>query len=260
VRYGGHTSCVALAHDGEEVPSLILDAGTGIRRCSRLLAGGAFQGAILLSHLHWDHFHGLPFFFGGDRPDSRVSLHVPDQGPGVEVLATLERAMSPPHFPIRPDQLRGDWSFSGISPGTFEVEGFSVLAAEIPHKGGRTFGYRVSDGHASITYMPDHCPTNLGPGPDGWGEYHQSALDLAANSDLLVHDSQLVAPELAAEASFGHAAAEYAIGLGRRAGARQVALFHHKPDRTDDQLDEIGARFARESSVEVATESMVLVL
>jgi ribonuclease BN (tRNA processing enzyme) len=108
--------------------------------------------------------------------------------------------------------------------------------------------------------MPDHCPTNLGPGPDGWGEYHQAALDLAANSDLLVHDAQLIAPELAAEASFGHAAAEYAIGLGRRAGARQVALFHHKPDRTDDQLDEIGARFARDSSIEVATESMVLVL
>jgi phosphoribosyl 1,2-cyclic phosphodiesterase len=214
----------------------------------------------LLSHLHWDHFQGLPFFVGGDRPDARVSLHVPDQGSGVDVMATLERAMSPPHFPIRPDQLRGEWKFLGVSPGVLEIEGFSVTAEEIPHKGGRTFGYRVSDDHSSITYMPDHCPTKLGPGADGWGEYHPAAMDLASGSDLLIHDAQLVAGELAAEASFGHAAAEYAVELGRRAGVRRVVLFHHKPDRTDDELDEIAARLAVASPVYVAAESMVSAL
>ena len=65
VRYGGHTSCVAVAHDGE-IPTLILDAGTGLREVTPLLAGRPFGGVILLSHLHWDHVHGLPFFRGGD--------------------------------------------------------------------------------------------------------------------------------------------------------------------------------------------------
>jgi hypothetical protein len=74
--------------------------------------------------------------------------------------------------------------------------------------------------------VTDHCPTVLGPGPDGWGEYHLGAVELAAGADVLVHDAQLLAEELATQAAFGHPAAEYAVGLGRRAGARRVVLFH----------------------------------
>ena len=100
-------------------------------------------------------------------------------------------------------------------PGEQEFDGFTVLAREIPHKGGRTFGYRVSDGRSTFTYMPDHCPTSFGAGPDGCGEYHAAALELAAETDALLHDSQLLTPaELAAEARFGHAAADYAVELG----------------------------------------------
>ena len=95
-----------------------------------------------------------------------------------------------------------------------------------------------------MAYLPDHCPTALGPGPDGWGEYHPAALGLASGADLLIHDAFLLAPEIPGLARFGHAAAEYAAELGRRAGARQVMLAHHKPERTDDQLDEMAARFA----------------
>jgi hypothetical protein len=86
----------------------------------------------------------------------------------------------------------------------FKAEGFTVEAREVPHKGGRTFGYRVSDGHSAMAYIPDHCPTALGPGPDGWGEYHPAALALAAGVDLLIHDSFLLPDEVAAQASFGH--------------------------------------------------------
>ncbi len=250
LRYGGHTSCVALGHDDSPVPALILDAGTGLRQVTGLLAGRPFDGTILLTHLHWDHVHGLPFFRGGDRDDARVRLLLPDQGAGApgdgaqtaeEVLA---RGMSPPHFPIGPAGLRGEWTFGLAQPGQLKAEGFTVEAREIPHKGGRTFGYRVSDGHSVLAYLPDHCPTVLGPGPEGLGEYHPAALDLADGADLLIHDSFLLASEVAAEASFGHAAAGYAAGLGQRAGARQVALAHHKPDRTDDELDRLAATFA----------------
>ncbi len=244
VRYGGNTSSVAVAHDDGAPPTLILDAGTGIRRVTALLAGQPFTGTILLTHLHWDHVQGLPFFRAGDRDDARVRLLLPDQQDGTSAEEVLGRAMSPPHFPIRPGQLRGEWTFGSLSPGQFGSDGFTIQAREIPHKGGRTLGYRVSDGRSAVAYITDHCPTVLGPGPDGWGEYHAAAIALAAGADVVVHDAQLLAAEVPAMAAFGHAAADYAVALAKHAGARQVALFHHHPDRTDDELDQLAQRFA----------------
>lgn len=257
VRYGGHTSCIALAHDGADAPTLVLDAGTGIRRASALCPDGTFSGAILLSHLHWDHLHGLPFFSAADREGARSEVLMPDQRDGDSPVEVISRGMSPPHFPVRPDELRGEWTFQSIDEGEFDIEGFTVTALEIPHKGGRTFGYRISDAHSSLTYMPDHYPSVLGPGPDGWGEYHAAAMDLARDVDLLVHDSQLVAEEIAAEAWFGHSAAEYAVGLAATAHAQHTALFHYKPDRSDDAIDEIARRFAGRP-VTASTQSLVL--
>jgi phosphoribosyl 1,2-cyclic phosphodiesterase len=243
LRYGGHTSCIAITPDGPAGPQLILDAGTGIREVTPLLAGGPFSGTIALTHLHWDHVHGLPFFAGGDRDDATVRLLQPSNarrsGDYCDAEATLERGMSPPHFPITPRQLRGTWTFEAIEPGMLRLGPLTLLAREIPHKGGRTFGYRVSDGTASIAYMPDHCPTELGPGPDGLGVYHEAALELADGADILMHDSFWYAEDFDPARTLGHASAEYAIGLGVAAGVRQVLLLHHKPDRTDSELEKL---------------------
>lgn len=259
LRYGGHTSCVAIAADGAARPALVLDAGTGLRQVTPLLGGQPFDGTILLTHLHWDHVHGLPFFTGGDRDDARVTLLLPEQEDGAGAEEALARGMSPPHFPIPPGGLRGAWTFGTVAAGPLLAEGFTIEARAIPHKGGATLGYRVSDGSATIAYMPDHCPTALGPGPDGWGEYHQAALELASGVDVLLHDGFLLAGEVAAEAFFGHAAIDYAIGLGERAGARRVILTHHKPGRTDEQLDRIAACVAGSSgSVSVAAEGEIV--
>ncbi len=259
VRYGGHTACLALAHDGAQTPTLILDAGVGLQGVSDLLGGGPFTGTILLSHLHWDHILGLPFFAAGDRADALLTVLLPEQENGADAAAVLAGIMSPPYFPIAPTQLRGEWTFATIAPGERQIEGFTVLAREIPHKGGRTFGYRVSDGRSTLTYMPDHCPTALGPGEDGFGEYHPAAVELAQGADVLVHDAQLFPEELAAEAGFGHAVADYAVGLARRAGTRSVVLFHHRHDRTDEALDGLARRFGGASpTVSVAAEGSVL--
>lgn len=260
LHYGGHTSCVAVVADGSSAPALLLDAGTGIRRCSALLGEDAFRGTILLSHLHWDHLHGLPFFGAADRDDARVAVLIPEPPEGRSAVEEIARGMSPPHFPIRPDELRGAWTFGAVVPGSFEAGGFRILAAEIPHKGGRTYGYRVEDATSVIAYLPDHCPTDLGAGPDGWGEYHPAALALCEGADVLIHDAFFVADELAAEAYLGHAAAEYAVELGRRAGARRVVLFHHRPDRNDEALDAIAKRLGADDSITVADESLVIEL
>jgi len=257
VRYGGHTSCVAIAPD-DGPPRLVLDAGTGLRRVTGLLRGEPFAGTIILTHLHWDHVHGLPFFTAGDRQDARVTLLLPEPEGNATAEDVLAEGMSPPHFPITPRGLRGDWTFGAIAPGTFKADGFTVEAREVPHKGGRTFGYRVSDGHSSVAYIPDHCPTALGPGPEGWGEYHADALALAAGADLLIHDAFLRPEEVPALGSFGHPAADYAVSLAGRAGAGRVLLAHHKPDRTDDELDALAARFRADPRVAVAAEGQVI--
>jgi phosphoribosyl 1,2-cyclic phosphodiesterase len=184
---------------------------------------------------------------------------MPDNDLGISAEALLARAMSPPLFPIEPSGLRGHWTFGTVTPGRLKAEGYAIEAREVPHKGGRTLGYRVSDGAATLAYIPDHCPTALGPGPEGWGEYHQAALDLAAGADLLVHDAFLLPEEAAAEASFGHVAADYAVRLGELAGARRVLLSHHKHDRTDDALDRLASRFTASSTeVVIAVEGGII--
>ncbi len=258
LRYGGNTSCVALAHDGG-LPTLVLDAGTGLRQLTKVLGAAPFRGTILLSHLHWDHLHGLPFFAAGDRPDSLVEVLLP--APDGDPVETLERGMSPPHFPIGPRDLGGAWRFRGLEEGRHEFEGFRVLVREIPHKGGQTFGFRIEDGTASIAYLADHDPMQAGRGPDGLGEYHPAAMELAADVDLLIHDAQFERAEFPAVGHLGHAAIEYAIALAAKAGARGLALFHHAPDRTDDQLDAILARLPTDGvPVFAAAEGSVISL
>lgn len=255
VRYGGNTSCIAVANRGS-LPTLVLDAGTGLSHLSRTFNRESFRGTILLGHLHWDHTHGLPFFPAGDRPDARSTILIPAQGDLDQVML---RIMSPPHFPVTLDELRGEWTVSPIEEGEHEIEGFQVLAREIPHKGGRTFGYRISNMQASFAYLSDHSPIVKGEGPEGLGEYHEAALALATNVDLLIHDCQHTAEEFPARASWGHSAIDYAIGLAKHAGARKLMMFHHDPARTDHELDRFCEEYGSQGvDIDVAREGVVL--
>jgi phosphoribosyl 1,2-cyclic phosphodiesterase len=257
LRYGGSTSCVAVSHgDGE--PSLVLDGGTGLMRLSSMLGARPFIGTIMLSHLHWDHTHGLPFFAAGLRPGGHVRVLLPTDGADPEEL--LARAFSPPHFPVRPRDLGGNWEFEAVEPGWHQIEGFDVLVAEVPHKGGLTYGIRVEGDGGSLAYLPDHAPTSLGGGMDGLGERHDAALRLCANVDLLIHDAQHVAKEFPMLAFLGHATVDYAMALADEADVGTLCLFHHAPTRTDDEIDAMVRELAAERSVIAATEGRVIVL
>ncbi len=231
-RYGGETSSVAVARSGES-PALVLDAGTGLRSLDRLLGADPFRGSILLSHLHWDHTHGLPFCPAMDRADAVVDLYVPDQG--VDPLQLLSRAIGPPHFPITPDQLRGTWRFHTIGAGRLEIDGFDVIAADVRHKGGRTLGYRVSDGESSVAYIPDYWEAQAEAEP----------AELVSGADLLFHDAQHLASEMGQKGHLGHSSVEYAVDLAGRHDVDHFALFHHDPSRTDAELDDIIAWIGR---------------
>jgi phosphoribosyl 1,2-cyclic phosphodiesterase len=253
---GGNTSCVALAHDREPTPRLVIDAGTGLREVTGLLGGEPFRGTLLLSHLHWDHTQGLPFFTAIDRPDADARLLLPEQG--VAPIELLERFMSPPSFPIGPRQLNGRIQIGTIDEGDHELEGFHVRALEIPHKGGRTLGFRIDDGRSSLAYLSDHGPTGLDDGSP-LGPMHRAAVELASGVDLLIHDAQYTASELPRRRHYGHSAADYAVELGRHCGVGQVLLFHHDPGRTDAEVEQMEASFALDRPRVCAARERVMI-
>jgi phosphoribosyl 1,2-cyclic phosphodiesterase len=256
---GGNTSCVAVAHDTSTVPTLVIDGGTGLRNVEALLGEAPFRGTLILSHLHWDHTQGLPFFTAADRPGSRVDVRLPvaSGSPGH----ALDPFMAPPFFPITTAGLAGDWTFAALDEGRVEVERFEVLAREVPHQGGRTFGFRITDGHSSLAYVSDHGPIVLGPGPDGWGPYHEAVRELAEGVDVLLHDAQYTKSELAAKPNFGHSSVDYAVALAERCRAGRLVLFHHDPWRTDDDVEAIVHQFSGGPlKVDAAVEGHTIVL
>jgi phosphoribosyl 1,2-cyclic phosphodiesterase len=223
VRYGGHTSCVAVTREGGRFPTLVLDAGTGLRALTGRLEGRSYEGAVLLSHLHWDHVQGLPFFAAGDRDDARVDVYLPAQG-DISARDLLAQTLSPPAFPITPEGLRGAWNFHVLEGDTQDIEGFTIRAVDVAHKGGRTFAYRVDRDGASVVYLPDHAPA---------AGVTAELLDLLRGCDVVVHDAQFLDGERPV-------AVDYAIDLAVRCEVPELVLFHHSPGRSDEELDEIG--------------------
>jgi phosphoribosyl 1,2-cyclic phosphodiesterase len=245
-RYGGHTSCVAVIPDGAAAPTLLMDAGTGIRTLPDLLGSDPFRGSILLSHLHWDHVEGLPFCRAVDRDDARVDLHVPEQD-GVSARDLLARTMSPPSFPIEPEGLFGRWRYLPSPTAPTAIEGFEVTGVDIRHKGGRTLGYRVADTGGSFAYLCDHAPAQ-GMTP--------AATGLIEGVDVLLHDAQFVESERSLADAYGHATVEETVALAASAGVGLLVLFHHSPVRTDAQLDRMLDLVDAPLPVVVAMEGM----
>jgi phosphoribosyl 1,2-cyclic phosphodiesterase len=253
VRYGGHTSCVAVLAGTDTVPHLLLDAGSGLSGLPTLLGDRPFEGSIVLSHLHWDHVHGLPFSRSVDRPDAEVILHVPVENADVDPKGLLAQSFSPPHFPIGPDGLLGTWSFRPLRPGRVDD---SVTAAGVAHKGGTTFGIRVAMDGVVLAYLPDHALH------DATAPAARAAAErFVAGADVLLHDGQFVAAEHDLAREYGHATIETVLDFADSCGVRAVVLTHHAPTRTDAQLDDLALRFrhtARGHPVTFATQDRVV--
>jgi phosphoribosyl 1,2-cyclic phosphodiesterase len=238
-RIGGHTSCLAISA-ADELPSLLLDAGTGIQTLTAAFDGVPFVGTILLTHLHWDHMQGIPFFPPADNDDARVVVGQPAQGDPYEVLA---RQMSPPSFPIFPDGLRGMWQFLAVESGKHDFGVFTVLARDVVHKGGRTFGYRVTHDDATFAYVPDALDAN-----------DEAILELAADADLFIRGAPFVSAERERADLFGHGTVEHAVEIAERANAGRLIITHHAPTRADDAVESI----TEQHGVIPATEGMVI--
>ncbi len=231
-RYGGNTSCVALLAPGEN--PLFFDLGTGARYFGAAFASeGSFRGTCLLSHLHWDHIQGLPFFSPLLRDGSELDVYAPAQDDGRTVQAVMSAVIRPPMFPVTVEELPGLVRFHDTADCEFHVGGLRIIARMVPHIG-PTLGYRVEWGGRSVAYLSDHQQPY-----DGSFSVSDGARELVEGVDLLIHDSQYTASEFVAKSTWGHCTIDYALWLANHCGVGRLALFHHDPCRTDVALDEV---------------------
>jgi phosphoribosyl 1,2-cyclic phosphodiesterase len=265
-RHGGNTSCVSVrAASGDCV---ILDAGTGIRALGdSLLAGAApdvpldhVSYSLFLTHAHWDHVQGLPFFSPLYRPGARVHIYGPPA-----LGATLERAvrdqMRPPAFPVSFDALPATINFHVASDAGVACGELVVRPLPVRHPGGAV-GWRVdhAPSGAAVAYMPDNEIAGAGEGVS-----RAAWMDTLRGVSLLVHDSTYTRDELPNRRGWGHSSWDEAVRLAFDAGIGRVVLFHHHPDRGDRGVDRVvdEARAFAESlggslAVTAAAEGLVL--
>jgi len=245
-RYGGNTSCVAVEGPGRQL--VILDAGTGIRELGLTLVerqNGAVKAEILLSHTHWDHIQGLPYFKPFFAPGNTVRIWGSKQG-AKSLDAILHLQMDPAVFPVPLSAVSAALSVQEVQPGgQFSVGPFRAQVMQLRHPG-TTLAYRLTprSGGKSMAYVTDN---ELGPGgsydtPPSWRRDLVQFLDRV---DLLVHDAMYTPAELETHRGWGHSSYEEAVELAAEAGAKQLVLFHHEPEHDDGALDELVAAARR---------------
>ncbi|MEO8694838.1 MAG: MBL fold metallo-hydrolase [Acidimicrobiales bacterium] len=241
VRYGGNTSCVLLQVPDQD--PIIFDLGTGLRYFGDVFSRTAtapFKGTALVTHLHWDHVQGLPFF----HPLHTPGAHLDIIGTGGE--RTLSDAfgefMTPPYFPIRVDDLTGNVSFREVHNERLTIGEAVVTVRSVPHVGA-TNGYRVDWAGASVAYVSDHQQPR-----DDRTFVDEAVLELCDGVDLLIHDAQYTDDEFADRAHWGHSTIDYALEVAGQAKVRALVLFHHDPSHHDDFLDRVAADASRRSA------------
>jgi len=256
-RYGGNTSCVEVRLSDNS--TLALDAGTGLRELGKKLVaeGRASPVHLFLSHTHWDHVMGLPFF----APLYDKSNHLLVYPLANEAQERFQRNIFDDiHFPVSVNDIPSKVEFAKPDGEVWRVGSALVSRIQLNHPGGAQ-GFRVDDDDGtSMAYLTDN---ELGA-----GKPVVSVDDLARFSDgvnLLIHDSQYVPADMPHKRGFGHSLVEDVLKLGQYAKPRELVLFHHDPDRSDDALDKIGgeakkwlAERAKDVGLLVAHEGLTL--
>jgi phosphoribosyl 1,2-cyclic phosphodiesterase len=257
MRYGGNTPCLELV-----TPSgtrFILDCGTGLRTLNNRFSaenGGALDAHIFVTHYHWDHIQGLPFFAPLYSPQNRFQFYSfrSDFLGRDSLKRVLEAQMALPYFPVDLSAMSAERAFTELAGGDrLTIGDTTVTACWLNHPQG-CLGFRFDTPDGSIVYATDNEP--------GRREFDATLLELCAGADVLINDAQFKPEQLAGNRKgWGHSSWEESVRLASAAGIGQLVLFHHDPDSTDRDVDDILRQSQdRFDNVCAAAEGMTLTL
>lgn len=254
VLYGGNTACIEIRADGELI---ILDAGTGIRPLGMALASEFKERAItltlLISHTHWDHIQGFPFFAPAYDPNNRIQVLAYD-GAQAGLQAALGSQMESPYFPITMNRMPSTIHFQNLKDLSFNIGKVKVEAAFMNHPG-ICVGYRLETSGGSIAYIPDNELYERLKSEDGSADtsdpraihafarqQDENLVEFVRDVDFLIMDSQYDSSEYPRFVGWGHSCMDDTVRLAVNAGVKKLFLFHHDPTHDDDQISQMVAR------------------
>jgi phosphoribosyl 1,2-cyclic phosphodiesterase/CheY-like chemotaxis protein len=257
VNYGGNTSCIEVRVGGDII---ILDAGTGIRKLGRVLAeefkDRPFHLNLLITHSHWDHVQGFPFFQPAYNPQNELTIYG-YEGAQQGLQKTLSSQMENPNFPITMRQMPGHIAIRELKEMSFRVGAVAVKAHFVNHPG-VCVGYRLFTPAGSISYLPDvelfqqaRTSWKTVSGAGGRKEFRsvpqedRSTLEFIRDSDVLILDAQYDASEYDQRIGWGHSCFEDSVTFAMAGGVRRLFMFHHDPDHSDEKISRMAAH-ARE--------------
>ena len=230
IRYGGNTSCVSITANNK---ILILDAGTGIRNLGSAIIGQPeLEIFVIVTHSHWDHIQGFPFFTPIYQPNRPVHMFPTLHKKNV-VLASLIDQMDGAHFPITPDQVPSNFNFVTENPLEFlESNGFHLEMVPMNHPG-KAFGYKITIDDKVICYFTDN---EIDPPYEKSIELNELT-NQCRNADILIHDAQYTEDDMPLKHGWGHSLISQVTKLGESAEVKNLVYYHHDPERSDDDID-----------------------
>jgi phosphoribosyl 1,2-cyclic phosphodiesterase len=247
--FGGNTSCLEItASSGRR---FIFDAGSGIRLLGEHIARRAEwpRADLFLTHFHWDHIQGLPFFGPLYHPGTHLRIHGPKQGE-TDILTLIAGQMAPTYFPIPFEAVSAHLEFRHLEGDPWVSDEVEVTSMRVRHPG-YTHGYKIRAGEACVAYFPD-AELEGGHFPISPRQNREAMIRFLAGVDLLFHDGMYTDAEYARREGWGHSSFRQAVRLAEDAGVKRLYLFHHAPERSDDELsrilDELRADLARRGS------------
>jgi CheY-like chemotaxis protein len=250
VRFGGNTSCVEVTTSGGAC--FIFDCGTGARPLGAELMAHApkpISAVILLSHTHWDHIQGFPFFAPLFVRGNQITVCGPE-GSGHSLAEVLAGQMEFTYFPVEISQLPATITFRELGEGTHDIGGARIVAQYLHHPA-LALGYRIEADGAAVVYLCDHEPFSETLWHDHPASSHAESIAhegdrrhcrFMAGAGLVIHDAQYTPEEYRSRKNWGHSTYEYAVGLAAAAGVRQLALTHHDPTHDDAFVEAIETR------------------